>query len=93
MTDIESIRRAISSGEIQKAAALWDGYAASLEEELRNGSFTAGRLEEARELVEWSRITVLCARAHAQGRLNSMHAAHQYGSSNPGGPALIRIYS
>jgi len=93
MTATEPIRRAIASGEIQKATALWNVYAASLEEELRNGSLTARRMEEARELVEWSRITVLCARAHAQGRINSLHIALQYGPTIRGGPALIRIYS
>jgi len=35
MTDTEAIRGAIASGEIEKATARWNDYAARLEEEIR----------------------------------------------------------
>ncbi|MGA2269373.1 MAG: hypothetical protein ABSH44_12960 [Bryobacteraceae bacterium] len=74
----EPIRQAVASGEFQKALLLWNGYAALLREELLKGSFTAARLAETRDLVEWSRRVVLCARAHAQGRISSMRVAQAY---------------
>ena len=93
MTDTEAIRAAIASGEMEKATALWNDYAARLEEEIRSGACSAGRMEEARDLVEWSRITVLCARSHEQDDLNSMHAAMQYNDAVEEDPALVRVYS
>ena len=74
----EPIRQAVASGEFQKAQLLWDGYAALLCEELRHGSVPEARLAEARELVEWTRRVVMCARAHAQSRLDSMLVAQTY---------------
>ena len=74
----EPIRQAVASGEFQKAQLLWNGYAARLCEELRNGPVSEARLVEVRELVEWSRRVVLCARAHAQSRLDSMLVAQTY---------------
>jgi hypothetical protein len=71
----EPIRQAVASGEFQKAQLLWNGYAALLREELPKGSVSAARLAEVRELVEWSRRVVLCARAHAQSRLDLMRAS------------------
>jgi RNase P/RNase MRP subunit p30 len=68
----EPIRQAVACGEFQKAQLLWNGYAALLRQELPNGSVTEARLAEVRELVEWSRRVVLCARAHTQSRLDSM---------------------
>ena len=88
----QAIRNAIASGEIQKASALWSDYAAVLQQELRNGSFTARRLEEIRDLVEWSRVNVICARAHAQSGLNRMHAALQYCTTNYSGRTRIRVH-
>src|SRR5712691_10625150 len=73
-----SIRKAVGSGEYQKALLLWNTYAARLQEELRQGACSRTRLAEARELVEWSRRVVLCARTHAQDQLNSLYAAAEY---------------
>lgn len=93
MTDTEAIRCAISSGEIQKATELWNVYAAGLEAEIRKGTCPAARLEETRSLVEWARITVLCARSHAQDEVNSLYAALLYDPSVEDDPALVRVYS
>ena len=41
-------------------------------------------LAEVRELMEWSRLVVLCARAHLQDRLNSLHVARKYEPPVPG---------
>jgi hypothetical protein len=78
-----AIRKAVASGEFEEAQRLWTGYMAHLHEELRQGSFSETRLAAAAELVEWSRRVVICARAHAQDRLNNLHVAEQYGDSLP----------
>jgi hypothetical protein len=89
----EPIRQAIATREFQKAQLLWNGYAALLREEMRKGSVTAARMAEMRELVEWSRRTVLCFRAHTRNRLDamrsSMRVAQAYGG--PRSPRAARI--
>jgi hypothetical protein len=75
----EPIRRAVGSGEFRKALALWQEHARHLRQEIRNGTFTKEQLAETRELVEWCRVTGLCARSHAQARLNQIAAARRYG--------------
>ncbi|MCX6627570.1 MAG: hypothetical protein NTW28_08075 [Candidatus Solibacter sp.] len=75
---LEPIRQAVNSGEFDRAQFLWNQCAAGLAEELRTGSLSAARLSEVRELVEWSRLVVLCERAHMQDQLNSLHVAGEY---------------
>jgi hypothetical protein len=88
---ISPIRQAMASGQFPLAGRLWNGYAAQLTEQLRRGSLTAVALEEARELVEWSRRTVLSMRAQAQGRLSSLHVAGVYDSApSSASPRIIR---
>jgi hypothetical protein len=36
-------------------------------------------MAEAGELLDWAKRFALCAQAHAQKRLNTIHAARQYG--------------
>ena len=72
------IREAVASGEFQRAECLWKEYVSGLREELERGALTEAALEEMRELVEWSRVTLLCSRAHAQGRLGGLHIAGAY---------------
>ena len=75
---LEPIRYAVNSGDFDRAQLLWDQCAAGLAEELRDGSLSEVRLAEVRELVEWSRIVVLCERAHLRDQLNSLHVAGEY---------------
>jgi hypothetical protein len=79
---LESIRQAVNSGEFERAQLLWNQCAASMAEELSGGRLTAARLAEVRELVEWSRVVVLCDRAHIQNQLNNLqgglHVAEEY---------------
>ena len=82
---LESIRQAVNSGEFGRAQLLWRECSEALAEELTNGSLTETRLSEVgellsevRELMEWSRTVVLCARAHLQDRLNLLHVAREY---------------
>jgi hypothetical protein len=77
----DTIRQAMASGQFQLAERLWNAYAAGLTDELGRGSLTKASLEEARELVEWSRLTVLCMRAHAQARLGGLRIAGAYGNA------------
>jgi hypothetical protein len=75
---LEPIRQAVNSGEFRRAQLLWKECAAGLAEELSSGRLTEARLSEVRELVEWSRTVVLCARAHLQDQLNGLHVAREY---------------
>jgi hypothetical protein len=82
---LESIRQAVNSGEFGRAQLLWRECSGALAEELTNGPLTKARLSEVRELLsevrelmEWSQMVVLCARAHMQHRLNSLHVAREY---------------
>jgi len=75
---LELIRQAVSAGEFGRAQILWKDCAAGLAEDFSNGCLSEARLKEVRELVEWSRMVVVCARAHLQDRLNSLHVAREY---------------
>ncbi len=90
---LESVRHAINSGEFDRAQLLWNQCAAGLAEELSSRCLSATRLEEVRELVEWSRTVVLCERAHLQNKLNRMQSelrvAGEYGM--PVSPQTPRI--
>jgi hypothetical protein len=80
---LEPIRQAVNCGEFSRAQFLWQECAAALAEDLSRGCFTEARLSEVRELVEWSRTVVLCARAHLLDRLNSLHIAGEYEAGVP----------
>ena len=85
------IREAVASGEFDRAEQLWTDYMARCHEDLRRGSFSATKLAEAGELLEWSRRVVLCARAHAQDNLSGLRVAGQYGDPvSPQVPQLIQ---
>ncbi len=79
----DRIRQAVASGQFELAERLWSSYMAGFEEELRCGSLTEACLQEARELTEWSRLVVLCMRAHIQERLGSLHIAGEYTNAPP----------
>jgi len=72
------LRNAVASGEFRKALALWEDHARQLRGELQSGRFTKEKLAETRELAEYCRVTALCARAHAQARLNRIAVARRY---------------
>jgi hypothetical protein len=95
---LEAIRQAVNAGEFGRAQLLWRECSAALAAELTNGHLTKARqaevgelLSEVRELMEWSRMVVLCARAHLQDRLNSLHVAREY--EIPVSPRLHRLVS
>jgi len=75
------IREAVASGEFKRAQDLWEAYVVQLVEQLRQGSFSAAKLAQIRDLMEWSRSAALCARLHAQDRLNSLLVAAEYGNT------------
>jgi hypothetical protein len=72
----------VSAGEFGKASALWETYAGQVAEEIRTGNRPAAQLAETRDLMDWTRGVVICARAHAQRRihlqLTKLHAAAAY---------------
>jgi hypothetical protein len=89
-TRIEAIRRAVASEDFLRATGLWNEYASLLHGEICRGVCTQAHMEEARELLEWSRRTVALARTHAQSRLDALRVAEQYLQRAPGSPALLR---
>lgn len=77
---VERFRAAVASGEFARAEQLWNSYAAQC---LAEGpAMRAARLRDMRELMEWTRVTVLCFRSHAlrklRTRLTGLHAAGAY---------------
>lgn len=75
----QQIRAAVASGEFSKARLLWEQYGKEFHADVLRGPIPQSRLTEARELAEWTRMAALCARAHAQDRLNRIAVAQKYG--------------
>ncbi len=76
-----SIRKAIACREYRKARRLCSEYMASLRDRLHHGALTAAQVEQARELLEWARVTVRCSQAHIRNRLRTLEVAGVYGSA------------
>jgi len=75
----ERIRQAVASGEFAKARLLWAEYGNRFCEDLRRGPVPHSRLQDARQLAEWTRATALCARAFARDRLAQIAVSRRYG--------------
>jgi len=74
----DGIRGAVAAGDWPAALRLWESYAAGILDEIRSRTCTHARMAEAGELLEWAKRIVLCSRAQAQNRLDTIHAARQY---------------
>ena len=61
----DSIRDAVASGEYAKAARLFDEYARAL-------PTNQAALDELQQLLASTRLSVLCARAHGQARIQAL---------------------
>jgi hypothetical protein len=85
-----AIRRAVASGDFLRATGLWNEYASALHGEISRGVCTQAHMEEARELLEWSRRTVALARTHAQSRLDALRVAEHYRQKAPRSEAVLR---
>jgi hypothetical protein len=86
----DPIRQAVASGEFHRATLLWNEYVAEIREEIGRGACTQARMAETAELVEWSRVAVLCDRAHVQGQLTTIWVASQYGPTDLPPPSFVR---
>jgi hypothetical protein len=75
----DAIRQAIACREYERAKRLWTEYMDGLRGELRRGALTQAQMDEAGELLEWARVTMLCQRAHMQQRLRGLQVAGIYG--------------
>jgi hypothetical protein len=75
----QRIRKAVASGEFPKARLLWEEYGETFRADRSRGPLRLSRLAEARELAEWTRMATLCARSHAQAKLNHIAVAQKYG--------------
>ncbi|MBZ5580164.1 MAG: hypothetical protein LAP40_26695 [Acidobacteriia bacterium] len=76
--EAEYIREAIGREEYRKALAQWNDYAKHLRQAIEAGMLSAGQREEARALMEWSRRTLLGARAHLRARYHELEVAAAY---------------
>lgn len=90
ISSTDTIRRAITGGDWTAASALWADHAAAIEKRIADGKCPAALLEEARDLLDWARRVVLCARTQAQEQLNALHAARQYGDEPAAIARLLR---
>lgn len=72
----QAIRDAVAAGDYSGAATLFDEYARSL-------PLDEVSLAELEELLNWTRTTVLCSKAHAQDQVRrleaELHIAAAYG--------------
>jgi hypothetical protein len=75
----DEMRQAVAAGDWPAVLRLWELYVADILDEIGRGTCTRARIAEARELLDWAKRFALCARAHAQNRLDTLHAARQYG--------------
>jgi hypothetical protein len=75
----QRIRKAVASREFSKVRLLWEEYGETFRADRRRGPLPLSRLAEARELAQWTRMATLCARAHAQAKLNQIAVARKYG--------------
>lgn len=86
----DPIRKSVASGDFQSALRLWNVYAAAIGEEICRGTCTKDRIAEVREFMEWVRPAVLCARAHAQAQLNTIHVSELYSQEAPPQSSFLR---
>jgi hypothetical protein len=77
----QEIREAIAAQDYALAARLWNAYVSQVRQQLNDGSFPAVRMEELRDLFEWGRNALLCARSQNLDRLNAIHVAAAYTSA------------
>lgn len=74
----DAIRQAIVCREYEKTKRLWAEYMGALRGEFERGALTRAEMAEARKLLEWARVTMLCQRAHIQLRLRGLRVAGIY---------------
>ena len=92
MADLTAaIRDAIVSREYRKAQKLWTKYMAVLRARLLRGELRPTQMDEARELLEWARLSVLCARAHLRKRIRGLEVTGVYGAVLPPAPRRGRF--
>jgi hypothetical protein len=89
-TQLAAIRDRVASGEFTRAHRLWDEYAACLAEQARLGDLPEQVLEETAQLVEWTKVAALMARAHAVEEIARRRAdcrvARAYSGNSAGRP-------
>lgn len=77
----QEIREAIAAQDYALALRLWNAYVSQVRQELNDRSFPAERMAELRELFEWGRNALLCARSQNQDHLNAIHVVAAYTSA------------
>jgi hypothetical protein len=78
----QKIREAIAAQDYSTALHLWNGYVNQVRRDVSDGGFPAERMAEVRELFEWGRCALLCARSQFLDRLNAIHVAAAYTAAN-----------
>jgi hypothetical protein len=74
----KQIREAIAAQDYATALRLWNSYVNQARRALNDGSFPAERMTEVRDLFEWGRNALLCARSQTLDQLNAIHVATAY---------------
>ena len=86
---IDAVRQAVAAEDWRGASLSWNDYAAALQRSILNGTCNAERMTEARQLLDWTKRSVLCLRAQTQDQLNGLHAVRQYSPSEDSAPRLF----
>jgi hypothetical protein len=74
----DAFRQAVACREYAKARKLWAEYIGGLRGQCKRGALSQAEMQEARELLEWARVRMLCQRAHIRQRLRGLQVAGIY---------------
>ena len=89
-SELAEMREAIVREDYVTGLLHWKRYAARVSQLISVHAASAQQMEEARELVEWSRLVLLGARAQLQARLNELRVAAAYTGRLSASQASIR---
>lgn len=85
------IREAIAGEDYEKALAQWNTYTHQIEQAIEAGILSPDQMGELRELFEWSRTVLLCAREHLRDRCRSLDAVGAYRTRQASRPPSLGI--
>ena len=77
---VDAIRYSIERGDFLRAAVLWEEWSRELPARIASGEADQAEWTRAKELYQWSRDVVLCARSGFLDHLNTLHAVEAYRS-------------
>jgi hypothetical protein len=82
MKELEALlldfRKAVASGEYERAATVWKRYAGAVQPLLKDRRAGASQLAGARQAIDWARSVVMVANSVAADRLNALEVQRRY---------------